>query len=91
MAKMDPANLLESAARMTALNRPSKGDYTSVCNYMDNRQPLLEAESTWIRQTEDLITLRVGREHALLDSGIERLLKWCHCSVLEFLFVDEVC
>lgn len=76
---------------MMALNRPSDADYTSVKNYMNNRKPLLEAESTWIRKREDLITLRTGREHAWLDSGIEKLLKWFHCSALESLFGDEVC
>ena len=66
-----------------ALNRPSKGDYGSVENYMFNHQPLLEAEGSWIYKKEDLITLRAGREHAWLDSGIEKVLKWFHCRILE--------
>ncbi|KAF1850160.1 uncharacterized protein K460DRAFT_273358, partial [Cucurbitaria berberidis CBS 394.84] len=69
------ANLLDTAAKMMALNHPSRADFQSVQNYMDNRQPLLEAEASWVRKKEDLITLRVGREHAWLDSGIEKLLK----------------
>jgi hypothetical protein len=29
------------------------------------------------------VTLRAGREHAWLDSSIENVLKWFHCSLLE--------
>ena len=73
-----------------ALNRPSETDFTSVKNFMANREPLDDQEATWVRKKEDLITLRVGREHAWLDSGIEKLLKWFHCSALESMFGDEV-
>jgi hypothetical protein len=45
---------------------------------MLNREPLLEEESLWVYKKEDLITLRAGREHAWLDSGIEKLLRWFH-------------
>jgi hypothetical protein len=75
---------------MMALNRPSEADYQSVRNYMDNRNPFFETEAKWVRQKEDLITLRAGREHAWLDSGIEKCLKWFHCSALEHIFGDEV-
>lgn len=88
---INEANLLHTGAKMMALNRPSEADFGSVQNYMSNRQPLLEAEATWIRKKEDLITLRAGREHAWLDSGIEKLLRWFHCSALESIFGDEVC
>lgn len=80
------ANLLDAAQKMMALNRPSQGDYGSVENYMVNHQPLLEAEGSWIYKKEDLITLRAGREHAWLDSGIEKVLKWFHCRILEVRF-----
>lgn len=90
-ANVGVANLLDTAAKMRALNRPSETDYTSVKNYMSNRNPLLGGEAFWIHEKEDLITLRAGREHAWLDSGIEKLLKWFHCSALEYVFGDEVC
>ncbi|KAH8726018.1 hypothetical protein GQ44DRAFT_826124 [Phaeosphaeriaceae sp. PMI808] len=83
------ANLLDTAAKMMALNRPSEPDYRSVKNYFANRKPLLEAEASWISQKEDLITLRAGREHAWLDSGIEKLLRFFHCSALESVFGNE--
>jgi hypothetical protein len=68
---------------MMAMNRPSQSDYKSLINHIHNREPLLEAESTWANQKEDLVTLRIGREHAWLDSGIEKLLKYFHCGILE--------
>jgi len=90
-----------------AMNRPSKSDYTSVVNHMHNREPLVEAEGSWVYKKEDLVTLRAGREHAWLDSGIEKMLKWFHCGFLEVsmntsgcnhandaeqsIFGDEVC
>jgi hypothetical protein len=75
-----------------ALNRPSEADYASVHNYMNgDRSPLIENEASWVFKKEDLITLRAGREHAWLDSAIEKILKWFHCPALEMIFGDEVC
>ena len=75
---------------MVAMNRPAKGDYQSVRNFMYSHKPLGESEASWVNHEEDIITLRAGREHAWLDSGIEKLLKWFHCSLLERIFGDEV-
>lgn len=80
VTNVNVANLLDTSQK---LNRPSESDYTSVENYMHNREPLLEAEGSWIRKKEDLITLRSGREYAWLDSGIKKILKWFHCGILE--------
>lgn len=91
-ADLHLANVLDTASKMMALNRPSEADYTSVHNYMNgDRSPLIENEASWIFKKEDLITLRAGREHAWLDSAIEKLLKWFHCPTLEMIFGDEVC
>jgi hypothetical protein len=54
-----------------------------VRNFMYLRKPLMEREASWIDHEEDMVTLRAGREHAWLDSGIERLIRWFHCSLLE--------
>ncbi|KAF1966737.1 hypothetical protein BU23DRAFT_313566 [Bimuria novae-zelandiae CBS 107.79] len=83
------ANLLDAAQKMVAMHRPSQGDYTSVQNFMDNRKPLIQPEGNWVDHEEDLVTLRAGREHAWLDSGIEKMLKWFHCDLLERVFGDE--
>ncbi|KAL5418912.1 hypothetical protein PMIN03_000755 [Paraphaeosphaeria minitans] len=72
-----------------AMHHPSKVDYKSVRNWMHFRNPLTEREASWVDHEEVMVTLRAGREHAWLDSGIEKLLKWFHCPLLERLFGDE--
>src|SRR5436305_15101947 len=66
-----------------SFNRPSESDYKSVVTYMSNNKPLLQEDASWIYSKEDMITLRAGRDHAWLDDGIERLLKWFHCDIIE--------
>jgi hypothetical protein len=56
-------------------NKPSARDRESVHNYIAFTKPLLEADSSFIKHTEDLITLRPGRESAWVDTIIERVLK----------------
>lgn len=68
---------------MVAMHHPSKGDYSSVRNFMYNHSPLIEREAAWLQYKEDMVTLRAGREHAWLDSSIEKLLRWFHCSFIE--------
>jgi hypothetical protein len=72
-----------------ALNKPARADYNSVDSFCTN-EPLACDENSWIQYKEDLITLRPGREHAWLDAGIERLLRWCHCSLVEYIFCSPV-
>lgn len=84
------ANLLDVAQRMIAMHRPSQGDYASVLNFMENRTPLIQPEGDWVYREEDLITLRAGREHAWLDSGIEKVLKWLHCDLLEVCLLSAI-
>lgn len=40
---------------------------------------LFEEESGFIYEKEDLITIRPGREHAWLDSIVERMLRVFRC------------
>ena len=44
--------------------------------------PLFEEEARFIYEKEDLVTLRPGREHAWLDSILERVLQKCRCGLL---------
>lgn len=74
---------------MVAMHQPSKGDYSSVQTFMWNHKPLLQKEACWINYEEDMVTLRAGREHAWLDSVIEMLLRWFHCSLLEVRVPDH--
>lgn len=68
---------------MVSLNKPAKRDYQSVEAHLFGRKPLLDEEYSFIYQKEDLITLRDGREMAVLDSFTERLIRTFHCSLLQ--------
>ncbi|KAK8108538.1 hypothetical protein PG984_014339 [Apiospora sp. TS-2023a] len=73
------------AQQMVSLNKPAKRDYQSVEAHLFGRKPLVDEEYGFIYQKEDLITLRDGREMAVLDSFTERLLRTFHCSLLQNL------
>jgi hypothetical protein len=68
---------------MVALNRPAERDYQSVESYIWEKKPLLDEEYGFIHHKIDLITLRDGREMALLDSFTEKMLQIFHCSLLQ--------
>lgn len=69
------------AKQMVSLNRPAERDYQSAEALLYSKKPLLDEEYGFIYQKEDLITLRDGREMAVLDSLTERLLRTFHCSL----------
>jgi len=77
------ASLLQVAQAMVALNRPTAGEYKSVENFMNNEKPLVKKEGSFIYQKEDLVTLRPGREHAWLDSSVEKFLRLFKCSFIQ--------
>ncbi|CAG8954500.1 hypothetical protein HYFRA_00004413 [Hymenoscyphus fraxineus] len=81
--------LLLQAQNMVALNKPAKRDYKSVERYIFDKQPLVDEEQGFIYNQEDLITLRDGREMALLDNFIETLLKVFHCKPLQLVFCSK--
>ena len=66
------------------MDSPSNRDYTSVKNFLENDGgPLPEAESDFIYEKEDLVTLRPGRENAWLDGILERILQCCRCQLFQ--------
>jgi hypothetical protein len=77
------ASLLQVAESLVRCNRPSSGEHCSVRNFINYRQPLVPSEQRFINCKEDLITLRPGREHAWLDSSVEKALKWLRCDLIE--------
>lgn len=83
------ASLLQAAQALTHCNRPSSDEYSSVEHFFDNREPLASAEQGFIYHKEDLITLRPGREHAWLDSSIEKGLKWLKCDFIRVSHQNE--
>jgi len=77
------------AQKMVALNRPAARDFKSVEAYIFDKKPLVDEECGFIYQQEDLITLRDGREMALLDSFTEKMLQLFHCSLLQSIFCSK--
>ena len=65
------------------MNRPAERDHLSVQTFMENGKPLLQGDSGFINEKEDLVTLRPGRENAWLDAFVERMLKHCHCKLVQ--------
>lgn len=59
---------------MLTCNRPASSELQSVRHYLEGVRPVHEKEREYIQHTEDLITLRPGREHAFIDRGIEKCL-----------------
>ena len=53
---------------------------------MNNERPVARAQFNFIYRKEDLVTLRPGREHAWLDSQVEKLLKACDGRLVQKLF-----
>lgn len=50
---------------------------------MENYAPLVEAEAAYAYDTEDLVTLRPGRDYSFVDALVERMLKAFHCKPLQ--------
>ena len=65
--------LLILARDLVALGRPSDEDWTSVKNYFDEEQPTV-LEEQYIREREDIITLRACEENTWLDTCIQAFL-----------------
>jgi hypothetical protein len=87
---MYSAALLQAAQAMVALNKPTTSEYMSVETFMNNEKPLVEEEGSFIYRKEDLVTLRPGREHAWLDSTVEKVLRIVDCSIIQVSHVDRI-
>lgn len=66
-----------------SFNKPTSDEWHSVENYVWNKKQLDEKECRFIYHKEDLVTLRPGREHAWLDSSVEKMLRWLNCDLIE--------
>ena len=74
--KFIAAQTLLMARQLNALDQPSNRDYQSVLNFMDNGgSQLYEEEMRFIREKEDLVTLKSGREQAWLERLVEDILR----------------
>jgi hypothetical protein len=80
---------MKAAQEMVGLSRPAHADFKSVHNFITGNQPVIRKEQTWIQCKEDLVTLRPGRERALLDAAIEYALKWANCWAIKYVFCSK--
>ncbi|CAG8977492.1 hypothetical protein HYALB_00009324 [Hymenoscyphus albidus] len=69
---------------MATYNRPSSRDYLSVKSYFDEEAPVSNPEN-YIYCTEDIITLKPGRENAWLDAAVENILQRFSCRFIQEL------
>lgn len=75
--------LLLRSQKLNAVSRPAESDYRSVEQYIFDKKPLADEEQDFIYEKHDLITLREGREGAVLDAMTERFLQVFHCAFLQ--------
>ncbi len=66
-----------------SFNKPAADEWQSVENYIWNNKQIEESETKFIYHKEDLVTLRPGREHAWLDTSVEKMLRLVKCPVVE--------
>jgi hypothetical protein len=66
-----------------AFNKPANSEYKSVETHIHNTKPLVREEGSFIYHKDDFVTLRPGREHAWLDSSIEKMLRLLNCKLIE--------
>ena len=86
-----PGRLLLQAQQLAAMDRPTSPEGKSLQHFMENGfevngirvRPLLQADTKHVYQTEDLVTLRPGRERAWLDEFVVHILKMIYCKPLQ--------
>jgi hypothetical protein len=76
--------LLVKARELNAFQRPSNRDYRSFRTWCWNERPLsYAAEEKFIKQKEDLLSLRHGREWSGFDGFIESCIRKVHCRLTQ--------
>ena len=74
--------LLIKARELAGFQRPSTRDYRSVRTWFWSANALVERDAMFIRQKEDIVSLRSGREWSSFDGWVERCLRKCDCGML---------
>jgi len=78
--------LLIKARDLQGFQKPSQRDYKSVRTWFWNLKPLVEKEAHFIKQKEDIVTLRSGREWSDFDGMVESTLRRFDCKLIRRLF-----
>ncbi|KAH6863043.1 hypothetical protein B0T12DRAFT_2116 [Alternaria alternata] len=78
--------LLKSHA-LNALQQPTDRDYISVRNWFHNERPLAsEKEESYIKQREDIVILRHGRQWTRFHGFIEQTIEILNCRPIRNIF-----
>lgn len=75
--------LLLQSQQLAAMNKAPMRDQKSIQNYMENHASLVEEEASFVYDTEDLVTLRPGRDCSIVDAIVEKSLRVCDCKALQ--------
>ncbi|KAF2180528.1 hypothetical protein K469DRAFT_692727 [Zopfia rhizophila CBS 207.26] len=82
--------ILVKARELNGFQRPSKRDYRSVRTWFVNEKPLSDVkEESFIKQREDIISLRLGREWGGFDGLIETILQKMRCPMIQRIFTTQ--
>lgn len=81
--------LLLQSQQLVAMNRPPERDQDSVRSYIEKNACLVERESRFAYEKEDLVTLRPGRDHSFVDAFVERMLRSLPCRPIQFIFCSK--
>jgi len=73
------------------MSRPAPRDHGNLQNFMESGfeqndlllRPLLHADTQYVYQKEDLVTLRPGREVSWLGESIVRVLNMMYCKPIQ--------
>ena len=71
-----PASLLQTARSLRSFDAPSEDDWNRIKRFIDQKQPLLEAEQSFINYKDDLIALQSDREMVWLDVAVRQIFQW---------------
>ena len=81
--------LLLQAQQLAAMNKAPMRDQKSIQNYMEKHASLVEEERSFVYDTEDLITLRPGRDCSIVDAFVEKSLRVFDCKPLQVSSIDD--
>lgn len=89
LCRVFAGGLLIQAQQLAAMNKAPLRDQKSMRNYMENHACLVEEEASFVYDTEDLITLRPGRDCSIVDAFVEKMLRVFNCKPLQVSFFEH--
>lgn len=71
----DADELLFRLQKKQAIKRPTKRNQNSLYNLIDTSESLLQSESEWIQQSDDLLALARDADYGWFNSRLEDILR----------------